>query len=461
MQDRKRTFLYQSEKVAFDLKHRHTIRHNISRYDLAFQAGLKRYDDLERAKCIAAAIKRDVVKRLPDYLVEFEKSATDNGMEVIWCESSKDALESIAKIVAEEKIRSVVKSKSMTTEELDLNEALEGVGVEAIETDLGEFIVQKAGEKPYHILTPAMHKSKEDVADLFHKLYQTPEHESPEGITAFVRHRLRKEFEASEMGISGANFLIAREGAMALTENEGNGLFTISYPRVHLVIAGIEKILPSVSQLNLIWPLLAAHGTGQQVSVYNSLVYGPRKSYEQDGPERMIVLLLDNGRSQLYSKPHQSESLACIRCGACLNGCPIYKNIGGYTYDAVYSGPIGSVITPHLKTLKEYGHLSFASSLCGRCYEVCPVKINLPQLLLYNRQAVIEQGYQGVVEKVAFSGFSWIMSSSFRLKWFGAMAKRLLVISRVQSLFGTRRSIPDVSTTGSFHEQWLNKKNTK
>lgn len=457
MHSNKTNFLKDSDKVAFDLKHRKTILFNISKYNIAFKAGLLRYDDLERAKNIAAAIKRDVVKNLPDYLLQFEASAKNNGIEVLWAESSTDAVNFIKEIIADSGIKKVVKSKSMTSEELDLNDELEKIGVEAIETDLGEFIVQKAGEKPYHILTPAMHKSKEDVAELFTKLYNTNPNETPEGITSFVRNRLRREFESAEMGISGANFLIAQEGAIALTENEGNGLFTISYPGIHLVIAGIEKILPSVNHLDLIWPLLAAHGTGQQVSVYNSFIFGPRKDDEANGPDRMIVILLDNGRSNLYAKEHQSEALACIRCGACLNACPIYKNIGGYSYNAVYSGPIGSVITPHLNSFNEFNHLSFASSLCGRCYEVCPVKINLPQLLLYNRKESIDRNIQDVSEKIAFSVFGWTMGSSIRLETIRFLFNSSLFKPFLKKVLGKKRIFNKISPD-SFSSQWLKTK---
>jgi L-lactate dehydrogenase complex protein LldF len=300
-----------------------------------------------------------------------------------------------------------------------------------------------------------MHKSKEDVAELFNKLYNTPPGESPEGITSFVREKLRKEFEKSQMGISGANFLLAKEGAIALTENEGNGLFTVSYPGIHLVIAGIEKVLPSAKHLDLMWPLLAAHGTGQQVSVYNSLIFGPKMNGELNGPDRMIVVLLDNGRSNLYAKKYQSEALSCIRCGACLNACPIYKNIGGYTYNAVYSGPIGAVITPHIKSFKQYNHLSFASSLCGKCYEVCPVKINLPQLLLYNRKEAIDSNLQTSIEKLMFTGFSWTMASSQRLKTLRNFLNIKLLNPFTKRLFGKKRKFNGISKE-SFNSQWAN-----
>lgn len=460
MHSNHKQFLADSDNVAFNLKHRNTIAYNISKYDAAFEVGLNRYNDLDRAKSIAAAIKRSVLKNLPSYLEQFETVATNNGIEVLWAETPQQAVNYIIDIAKDANIKKMVKSKSMTTEELHLNEELEKAGVEAIETDLGEFIVQKAGEKPYHILTPAMHKSRQDVANLFNKLYNLSPDETAEGLTAYVRDKLRLEFEESGMGISGANFLIAQEGGIALTENEGNGLFTIAYPKIHIVIAGIEKIIPSVKHLDLFWPLLACHGTGQQVSVYNSVITGPRKPNEKNGPEKMVVILLDNGRTNLYSKPHQSEALACIRCGACLNACPIYKNVGGYTYNAVYSGPIGSVITPHLKSFSDYKHLSFASSLCGRCYEVCPVKINLPQLLLYNRKQAVEQNLTGLKDREAFRLFQWVMNSSAKLNNVGSFLKSGLFSPFIMNIFGKKRKF-QINTKTSFRKEWCKNRQVK
>ncbi len=442
-------FKKDSNKIAFDLKHRSTIKFNISKYNTSFEAGLKRYDNLEMAKKCAATIKRDVLRNLPKYLEEFEKAALGNGIEIIWCENSGQAVNYIKKIIYESGISKVIKTKSMITEEIDLNHELQKIGVEAIETDLGEFIVQKAGEKPYHILTPAMHKSRQDVANLFNKLYKTPLDQSAEGLTKFVRKKLRYEFDDAKIGISGANFLLAKEGAIAITENEGNGIFTVSSTKIHIVIAGIEKILPSVNNLNLFWPLLACHGTGQQLSVYNSVIFGPRRGDEKNGPERMVVVLLDNGRSNLYKKKYQSEALACIRCGACLNGCPIYRNVGGYTYNSVYTGPIGSVITPHLKSFKKYNHLSYASSLCGRCYEVCPVKINLPQLLLYNRKEAVENNLKSFTEEKAFKIFAWANDNPKRFQKLFSLLKVGLLIIGLRKKYIKPASIP-------FKTSWKN-----
>ncbi len=455
---KEKLFLKESKRVAFDYKHRATIRFNISKYDKAVSIGQQRYADMALARNQASVLKRNVLKQLPYYLEMFEEAATANGCEVLWAETDHAAVELIKSVIAETDAKQVVKSKSMSTEEISINEALEAMGVQSIETDLGEFIVQVAGEKPYHIVTPAMHKSKSDIAALFHQKFNTSLKASPEEMTLFVRNRLRENFKTAPVGITGANFLLAREGGIALTENEGNGFLTVSFPKVHIVVAGIEKVLPSWHDLDLMWPLLAVNGTGQKVTVYNSVLFGPARKSEVDGPERMVVILLDNGRTRLFAAPDHSEALACIRCGACLNACPIYKNVGGYTYNSVYSGPIGAVITPHLKALKEYQHLSFASSLCGKCEEVCPVKIPLPDLLLKNRRDATDQGLRSGFESVVMGMVEKGLKSRNMMDLGGGKVKNLLAAGgEAGKILGKSRTFPDFASE-SFSRQWKKRK---
>ncbi len=386
-------------ELAWDRKHRAKINYNIGKYEISVLKGKAQFADLESAKEMASAIKKQTLKNLPTYLLEFEKNATAKGTTILWAETAEQALEEIDAILAPHRVGYIVKSKSMITEEIELNEHLEKKGIEVIETDLGEYIVQLAGEKPYHIITPIMHKSKEEVAELFEEKFGLPPYSTPEEVMGFVREKLRYKFFNAKVGITGANFLIAETGSITLTENEGNANLCVSYPEIHIVIAGIEKIIPKLEHLELFQSLLAAHGTGQNLTCYNNLVTGGQQEGEIDGIKKMYVILLDNGRTNLLAEEDHWEALKCIKCGACLNVCPVYKNIGGYTYNTTYQGPIGAVITPHLKGMKEYGHLSYASTLCGRCTEVCPVKIDLQKLLLLNRKKFVERNPPSILEK--------------------------------------------------------------
>ena len=268
-----------------------------------------------------------------------------------------------------------------------------------------------------------------------------------------MRKYLRKKFINADVGVTGANFLIAREGAVAVTENEGNALLSASMPRLHIAIAGIEKIIPTIDDLDVFWPLLAVNGTGQQMTVYNNLFFGPQKNSEQDGPEQMVIILVNNGRTKLFKDDVVRESLACIRCGACLNSCPVYKNIGGYTYDTTYSGPIGAVITPHLKEFKEYKHLSFASSLCGKCVEVCPVKIPLTKLLLYNRQLANKQKLTPQKERFLLSASTFVLLHRYLLDFMNGKFKTLFLSMFNEKFFGKKRELNKLPMS-SFSKQW-------
>ncbi|MCX6258519.1 MAG: LutB/LldF family L-lactate oxidation iron-sulfur protein [Bacteroidia bacterium] len=457
MSKRSKKFQSESRRVAFDLQHRKTIRFNMSRYDAAVAKGKARYANLELAKERASFIREKVLQNFDSYLLQFEENVTRNGAKVIWAKDGYEAIAEIVRIIVENRVKLVVKSKSMTTEEIQFNESMNTILIESVETDLGEYIVQVAGEKPYHIVTPAMHKSKEDVAKLFHEKFNTPPGSTPEELTDFVRRKLREKYQAAELGVTGANFLVADIGAVSVTENEGNALMSTSFPRIHIVIAGIEKIIPKLNDLSLLLPLLAVHGTGQQISAYNTLFTGPRREGENDGPEKMYVILLDNERSSLFDKDDQFASLKCIRCGACLNNCPVYRNIGGYTYDSTYSGPIGSVITPHLNGMKEYKHLSFASSLCGKCTESCPVKIELHRLLLYNRRDAVKAGFSPMTEKIAMQAFKTAMLRRCLMDAGNPKLRNLAVTSAGSKLWGSNRDFPVLQE--SFSKQW--KKNLK
>ena len=402
MSENSQLFIEKSKTKAGDLEHRRKINFNIGKYNEKVPQGKQQFADVHLARERAKNIKWKAIETLDQQLEEFELQFTKRGGKVIWAENAQQAIDEIVKICKAKNCKSLVKSKSMVTEEIHLNQAMEANGIESVETDLGEYIQQLDGEAPYHIVTPAMHKSKEDVAKLFNEKLGTPIDFTPTQLTLKAREILREKYTAAEVGVTGANFIISDMGGIALTENEGNARLSCAFPKTHIVVVGIEKMIPSLTDLHLFWPLLSTFGTGQKMTVYNTVITGPRQENETDGPEEMVVILLDNGRTTILQNPKQRESLYCIRCGACLNACPIYKNIGGHAYGATYSGPIGSVITPNMQGMEDFKHLSFASSLCGNCTEVCAVKINLHELLLDNRKESVEEGLAPFSERMAW-----------------------------------------------------------
>ena len=449
------TFIAKSTIKAADLEHRRKINFNIGKYNEKVPEGKAQFADLSLARERAKNIKWRAIETLDQQLEEFELQFTKRGGKVIWAEDAVQAIEEILAICKERNCKTVVKSKSMVTEEIHLNAALEKNGIESIETDLGEYIQQLDGEAPYHIVTPAMHKSKEDVAKLFAEKLGTSPQLTPQQLTLVARDILRKKYVEAEVGVTGANFIISNIGAIAVTENEGNARLSCAFPKTHIVVVGIEKVIPSLSDLGLFWPLLSSYGTGQQITVYNSIVTGPRQEGETDGPVEMFVILLDNGRTKILQDPKQRESLYCIRCGACLNACPVYKNIGGHAYGATYSGPIGSVITPNLQGMNDFKHLSYASSLCGACTEVCAVKINLHELLLDNRHESVKEGMGGFTEKMAWK--IWKMASlNRRMMNIGNGNIKNNVVNGLFKGWKLHRSDLDFSKQ-TFNEMWKDK----
>jgi L-lactate dehydrogenase complex protein LldF len=452
MSEASQNFIAKSTVRSADLEHRRKINFNISQYNAKVPEGKAQFADLNLARETAKNIKWRAIETLDQQLEEFELNFTKRGGKVIWAEDAAQAVAAIVAICKAVNCTTLVKSKSMVTEEIHLNAELEKNGIESIETDLGEYIQQLDGEPPYHIVTPAMHKSKEDVAKLFASKLGTPPHLNPQQLTLVARDILRKKYTGAEVGVTGANFIISDVGAIAVTENEGNARLSCAFPKTHIVVVGIEKMIPSLTDLALFWPLLSTYGTGQQVTVYNSIISGPRQPNENDGPGEMYVILLDNGRTNILQSPQQRESLYCIRCGACLNVCPVYKNIGGHSYGATYSGPIGSVITPNLQSLDEYKHMSYASSLCGACTQVCAVKINLHELLLENRHQSVEQGLSGFAENMGWK--LWKMASLKRsMMNLGSGAIKNKVVNSVFKGWKQKRSDLDFSNK-TFNELW-------
>lgn len=381
--------------------------------------------DYQELRTQANALKKHTIDNLDHYLEEFERNVEAHGGKVVYCKDATEVSDFVLDLAKRRGSKLIVKSKSMTTEEVDLNERLEHHGLESVETDLGEYILQLAHEKPYHIVAPALHKTRYDVADIFTKELHIARETVPEKLTLIARGVLREKFLKADIGISGANFLIADSGAVVLVENEGNARLTTSAPKIHIAVAGIEKVIPRARDLAVFLKLLARSATGQLLSVYTSFLAGPRRAGEVDGPDEFYVVLLDNGRTKLLPDRSKRESLYCIRCGACLNICPVYRKIGGHSFPWVYSGPIGAIITPQFMGVSHEPALPFASSLCGACGEACPVKIDIPKVLLELRSDVrkmeAREG-QNRVEELAFRMFAWVMTHPRIYEMAGRMA---------------------------------------
>jgi L-lactate dehydrogenase complex protein LldF len=428
-------FLRSATQEAADLPTRQTIRRAVDQYDAAVQRGRRQFLDWEAAREKCYEVKWEALNHLDRYLPEFEQRVKARGGHVFWAETAEDARRYVADLVSSRGVRTIVKSKSMVTEEIHLTPALERLGIRVFETDLGEFIVQLRNEPPFHIVTPAMHLTRSDIAKLFHEKLGdamaagSSSGDGPPELVAAARRALRRAFFSAEMGITGANFLVADAGMVAITTNEGNDRLGTALPRIHVAIAGIEKVIPRLEDLAILWPVLATAGTGQTITCYNTLIGGPRAADEIDGPEEFHVVLLDNGRTDLLADAEQRDVLHCVRCGSCLNACPVFRSVGGHAYHTTYSGPIGSVLTPHLRGLNEFQHLSYASSLCGACTSVCPVKIDLHHHLLHNRRNAVHAGDRPWHERAGFRLWRWTMKGAGRfalMGWLGRVATRVL-----------------------------------
>ena len=452
MSNTAQVFQEKSTEKAFDVSHRQIINHNIGKYDAAVVRGLSRLANLEASKKKAHVIKWKVMENLDKLLPEFESNFQRRGGKVLWANTAEEARQEILNIIKKSGAKTVIKSKSMVTEEIHLNEFLEKHKVEALESDLGEYIVQLLDQKPYHIVTPAMHLSKEAIADLFHEKFGTELNATPEELTQKARELLREKYTTADIGITGANFLLADTGSIAVTENEGNARLSTTFPKIHIAVVGIEKLIPSMADLDLFWPLLSTHGTGQNLTVYNTILSGPRQENESDGPEEMYVILLDNGRTNILAKPRQRESLYCIRCGACLNACPVYRNIGGHAYGSTYSGPIGKVISPNLESMEAYGHLADASALCGACTETCPVNIRLHDLILDNRHEEVRLHVKLPREKRVWALWRRAMLNRAFMN-VPSFLKRFFVSTFLRGAWGERREMPAVERE-SFNKLW-------
>lgn len=403
-------------------------------------AELATWEELRQA---GSEIRRHTLDHLDHYLVMLESKVRALGGQVHWARDAAEANEIFLQIAREHKVKTIVKSKSMASEEIHLNRAMEEEGIRAVETDLGEYIIQVAGTGPSHIIAPALHLTKEGIADLFREKLGVDTPPDPTRLTQIAHDRLREEFLAAEMGVSGANFLVAETGTVVLVTNEGNGRMCTTQPPVHVVIAGIDKVVPDWESLTVFVKLLARSATGQKISTYTSFITGASANASENGPREFHLVLLDNGRTRTLRDPETHETLKCIRCGACLNICPVYNHVGGHAYGTTYSGPIGAILSPQLLGTRIAADLPFASTLCGACADICPVKIPIPEILLHLRHRIAEGDE---IEESVTSGFvrgaMTISTWAMRMPWLWWLGSRVLGI--IQAPFRRDEWLPNL-----------------
>jgi L-lactate dehydrogenase complex protein LldF len=409
-------------------------------------AGMAQFENAEAVRDHARAIRAHTIGQLDRYLEQFERAAIARGGHVHWAATAGDAVKIVADIARQHGVETAVKAKSMVSEEIELNPALAAAGVEVLETDLGEYVVQIDNDHPSHIVAPIIHKSRREIAELFRTRLNAREDEVADvaQMTAFARRRLRAAFLKADMGISGGNFGVADTGALCICTNEGNGRLTTTLPRVHVALMGIERLVPTLADLGVMLQVLGRSATGQKLTVYSNIIAGPRRASgqpgegESDGPDHLHIVLVDNGRSGLLGTD-LAEILYCIRCGACLNACPVYQEIGGHAYGSVYPGPVGAVLTPGLRGLDGWQDLPQASSLCGACREICPVRIDIPRMLLSLRDKSTKGGYAPVW---ATSGL-WVFAQLAKRPRLYHLAQRLgSVVTRRLATDGWIRQMP-------------------
>ena len=437
-----------------DVQLRGALRQATSLFGDRRQTALASVRDWEGARERARAIKDDTLLHLDHYLEQFTANAERAGARVHWARDAGEACEIIGRIAEQRGARTVVKSKSMASEEIHLNAALARRGLEPIETDLGEYIIQLAGETPSHIVVPAIHKTRAQIAALFTDKLGIAPSDDAAALTAAARQALRRRFAEAEVGISGVNFAVAETGTILILENEGNARLTTSLPQTHIALMGIEKVIPRFADLEVFLQLLPRSGTGQVLTAYQSLLTGAKPRPEDEGPDELHIVLLDNGRSRMLGAPVTRQSLACIRCGACLNACPVYRQIGGHAYGAVYPGPIGAILTPQLIGIERAAHLPYASSLCGACRDVCPVKIDIPAVLLHLRAQVIEQraGKGRWLERFLFRAYAAVMGRPWVYEWAMRIARALRIRPPLRAWTKWRDLRP--LAPRSFREEW-------
>ena len=451
-----------SVKAAGDERLTRAIELAVMRQDGGRVSRLRDLPDADALRTLAGRIKQYALDHLDFYLEQLESNVKRNGGHLHYASTASDARRIIIDIARKANCTQCIKSKSMASEEVELAGAMVRAGIEVVETDLGEFIVQISKDRPSHLVAPIVHKDKASIAKLFSEYFKTSYDDDPRVLTMQARRHLREKFRRADLGITGGNFLVAETGQVCVVENEGNARQSVTTPRVLVSLVGIEKVVPRLADLSVMLKLLARSATGQHLTVYTSLFGSPRGSGERDGPQEFHLVLLDNGRSAILGGEYR-ETLRCIRCGACLNTCPVYRKIGGHAYGSVYPGPIGALITPLFQGLERFKDLPQASSLCGACYDACPVKIDIPRHLVNLRRDITARRIESWRERLAYRVWAWVVASPVRYRLMCA-GQRAVLRRRARDGWVTKLPAPGSGWTAvrdmpapakkSFHQLW-------
>jgi L-lactate dehydrogenase complex protein LldF len=457
-----------SVKAAGDERLKSAINNAVLRQYTGRQTRMLDLPNPDALRDLAGRIKQHALDHLDYYLAQLTANVQRNGGRVHFAHDAAEARKIIVEIARTAGCKSCIKSKSMVSEEIDLVPSLEAAGMDVVETDLGEFIIQISHDRPSHLVAPIVHKDKASIAKLFSEYFQTPYNDDPKALTMQARKYLRDKFRRADFGMTGGNFLVAETGQVCCVENEGNQRQSITTPRVLVSLVGIEKVVPRLIDLSVMLKLLARSATGQPITIYTNIFGGPRLSGEKDGPQEFHLVLIDNGRSEILASEEYRETLRCIRCGACLNACPIYRKIGGHAYGSVYPGPIGALITPLFQGLDKFKDLPQASSLCGACYEACPVKINIPRHLINLRRDINRQHLNSPIERLVYRAWAWSLKSPLLYRMLGAAQKFDLRrrardtgwVSKLPRIAAGWTQVRDMPAPArkSFHQMWKSRR---
>ena len=444
------TIFKESSALAFDEEHWQKINYSTGCFENNFAKGKENYRNLELEKQRAYTLRNKSLLNTEKLLVDFETHFAENGGKVLWARNADDALTMIFDLIRKEKANAIMRSNSTVLDEIELNGFLERKNIRVVETEVGRFVLQKGQQKSYHPLSPSIHLSKEENNAILTSNFKLKPDSSVKQMVNFVRHEVGVETQNVSICVTGANFLLSDTGGVVLTENEGNILKSTSLAKIHIVVAGIAKVIPNMDDLSVLLPLLSLHSNGQSMSACNSITFGP--STTGNGPEQMYVILLDNNRSQLLAHETQRKVMSCIHCGACISVCPVYKNIGGYSYGTKHIGPVGTVMAPLMEGLEDFNYLNSACSLCGKCVDICPVKIPLDDLIIENRHLAIMEKTDSARYESLVKAMIWHCKT--RKKMDGPLFFKKLEMKRLLGpLWGDERPMPEFAAK-SFSQQW-------